>query len=277
MREDQDLAEVQREHWQQTYGTHPGMYGARPSDAAVHAAAIFRAAGAGSVLELGAGHGRDALYFARSGFTVLAADFSPVGLDQLREAATAEGLAGRVATAVHDVRDPLPLGDARVDAVFAHMLLCMALSTGEIHALVAEVRRVLRPGGTFVYTVRHTGDAHYGAGTGHGDDIWEHGGFAVHFFPQTWSMPSPTAGPPPRSTPSKRAACRGACGASPRACPADRHAPAATPVIDWRADAAPDRSSPTYLLGDPRRHPRGSPPLGCVLICWRGLRSVRTS
>ncbi|MFB7225620.1 zinc ribbon domain-containing protein [Streptomyces sp. NPDC056227] len=55
----------------------------------------------------------------------------------------------------------------------------MALSTKEIHALVGEVRRVLRPGGVFVYTVRHTGDAHYGAGTGHGDDIWERGGFAV--------------------------------------------------------------------------------------------------
>jgi hypothetical protein len=41
---------------------------------------------------------------------------------------------------------------------------------------------VLRPGGVFVYIVRHTGDAHYGAGTSHGDDIWEHGGFAVHFF-----------------------------------------------------------------------------------------------
>ncbi|WP_405720989.1 class I SAM-dependent methyltransferase [Streptomyces sp. NBC_01537] len=83
------------------------------------------------------------------------------------------------------VREPLPLADASVDAVFAHMLLCMALSTQEIHALVAEVRRVLPPGGSFVYTVRHTGDAHYRAGTGHGDDIWEHGGFAVHFFPRS--------------------------------------------------------------------------------------------
>ena len=59
------------------------------------------------------------------------------------------------------------------------MLLCMALSTNEIRALVGEIARVLRPGGTFVYTVRHTGDAHYGAGTGHGDDIYEHGGVAV--------------------------------------------------------------------------------------------------
>lgn len=178
------LAETQRAHWQQTYGDHPGMYGEEPSDPAVHAAAVFRTVGARKVLELGAGHGRDALYFARQGFSVLATDFSPAGLEQLREAAAAQDVAGRVTTAVHDVREPLPLANTSVDAVFAHMLLCMALSTQEIHALVAEVRRVLRPGGVFVYTVRHTGDAHYQAGAGHGDDIWEHGGFAVHFFPR---------------------------------------------------------------------------------------------
>jgi SAM-dependent methyltransferase len=180
----QDLADVQRAHWQRTYTAHPGMYGEEPSAPAVHAAAVFRAAGARDVLELGAGHGRDALYFAREGFTVRATDFSATGLEQLRAAARRQGVVSRVTTSVHDVRDPLPLPDASVDAVFAHMLLCMALSTREIHALVDEVARVLRPGGTFVYTVRHTGDIHYGAGTSHGDDIFEHGGFAVHFFPR---------------------------------------------------------------------------------------------
>lgn len=180
----EELAEAQREHWQQTYGEHPGMYGQEPSAPAVHATAVFRAADARQVLELGAGHGRDALHFAREGFSVLATDFSPVGLEQLREAAATHEVAERVTTAIHDVREPLPLADDSVDAVFAHMLLCMALSTKEIHAVVAEVRRVLRPGGAFVYAVRHTGDAHYRVGTGHGDDIWEHGGFAVHFFPR---------------------------------------------------------------------------------------------
>lgn len=158
------------------------MYDEEPSAAARHARDVFRAAGATDVLELGAGHGRDALYFAQSGFTVQAIDFSATGLQQLREAAHARGIAERVTTAVHDVRDPLPLPNASVDAVFAHMLLCMALSTQEIHALVGEVRRVLRPGGRFVHTVRHTGDAHYGTGIAHGDNIFEHGGFAVHFF-----------------------------------------------------------------------------------------------
>ncbi|MFF2748336.1 methyltransferase domain-containing protein [Kitasatospora sp. NPDC058048] len=178
------LADAQRAHWQQTYAANPGMYGERPSAPAEYAAEVFAAAGARDVLELGAGHGRDALHLARTGFRVLAADFSPTALHQLRTAATDQGLADRLSVLAHDVRDPLPLPDASVDAVFAHMLLCMALSTEEIEALVTEVRRVLRPGGTFVHTVRHTGDAHYGAGTGHGDDIWEHGGFAVHFFPR---------------------------------------------------------------------------------------------
>jgi SAM-dependent methyltransferase len=172
----------QRDHWDTSYAAHPAMYGNQPSAAAVYAADIFQGAGARHVLELGAGHGRDALFFAGEGFAVHALDFSDIGLRQLREAAQASGIDERLTTTRHDVREPLPLPDASVAAVFAHMLLCMALSTKQIHALVDEVRRVLRPGGIFVYTVRHTGDAHYGAGIAHGDDIYEHGGFAVHFF-----------------------------------------------------------------------------------------------
>ncbi|NUT35297.1 MAG: class I SAM-dependent methyltransferase [Hamadaea sp.] len=175
-------AERQRRHWQDTYTTHPGMYGPRPPDAAVHAADVFAKQGAARVAELGAGHGRDTLYLAGRGFTVEAVDFSAIGVEQLCAAAEQAGLGDRVQASVHDVRTPLPWPDASLDGVFAHMLLCMALSTQEIVTLVAEVERVLRPGGAFVYTVRHTGDAHYGSGIAHGDDIFEHGGFAVHFF-----------------------------------------------------------------------------------------------
>nr|WP_183320999.1 class I SAM-dependent methyltransferase [Flexivirga oryzae] len=158
------------------------MYGDRPSEAARYAAELFRAVGASSVLELGAGHGRDAMYFAQRGFTVQATDFSATGLHQLQTAASEQGLSDHLCTLEHDVRSPLPLPSDTIDAVYAHMLLCMALSTRQIHAVMDEVRRVLRPGGVLIYTVRHTGDAHYQAGLSHGDNIYEHGGFAVHFF-----------------------------------------------------------------------------------------------
>lgn len=86
----------QHEHWQRTYRAHPGMYGEEPSEPAMYAAQVFREHGALEVLELGAGHGRDAIYLARRGFRVTASDFSAVGLAQLREAADAAGLGDQV-------------------------------------------------------------------------------------------------------------------------------------------------------------------------------------
>lgn len=180
--EQPDMSAAQRQHWQDTYRAHPDIYGSGPSAPAVYAAQAFKAAGAELVLELAAGHGRDTLYFAEQGFRALATDFSAVAVDQIRRGAQAQGVAAQVSAIEHDLREPLPVECGAVDAVFAHMALCMALSTKEIHTIVNEVRRVLRPGGRFIYTVRHAGDAHYGAGNPHGDDIYEHGGFAVHFF-----------------------------------------------------------------------------------------------
>lgn len=175
-----ELGIQQRKHWEQTYDEHPDMYGMQPSAPAVYAAEAFAEARVRTVLELGAGHGRDTLFFARSGFSVIATDISETGLAQLRAHAAESG--ADIQTSVHDITQPLPFADASVDAVYAHMLLCMALSTEQIHAAASEIRRVLRPGGLLVYTVRHTGDAHYNDGIAHGDNIFEHGGFAVHFF-----------------------------------------------------------------------------------------------
>ncbi|MFJ3307636.1 class I SAM-dependent methyltransferase [Streptomyces sp. NPDC086549] len=226
------LAEAQRAHWQSTYTAHPGMYGEQPSRPALYAAEVFGAVGARDVLELGAGRGRDALFFARQDFTVQAADFSRTGLEQLQAAALDQGVGERVTTVVHDVREPLPLPDASVDAVFAHMLLCMALSTEEIHLLVGEVRRVLRPGGAFVYTVRHTGDGlpQFSASLEPGGPPSEPAPPTVTTSSNTvalrctsstaaWSTLWPTAGSSTTCTPSRRATCRAACGESPSSCP----------------------------------------------------------
>lgn len=177
-----DLVQDQREHWQGTYRANPVMYGSDASKAAVYAADVFAGDGTRRILELGAGHGRDTLYFAQQGLEVVATDFSDIAVAEICRAAQAQGVATRVTAMVHDLRDTLPDASGSVDAVYAHMALCMALSTKEIRAAVDEVRRVLRPGGKFIYTVRHTGDAHYGTGPEHSDGIFESGGFAVHFF-----------------------------------------------------------------------------------------------
>jgi SAM-dependent methyltransferase len=172
----------QQAHWASTFDANPDMYGTDPSAPALAAAEAFAAAGYHSVLELGAGQGRDTLYLARQGLQVTALDIAPGTVETISAKARVAGLANLVSVARHDMREPLPLPGDSIDASYSHMLFCMALTTVELERLAGELRRVLRPGGLVVYTARTTADAHYGTGTPRGDDMYEHGGFIVHFF-----------------------------------------------------------------------------------------------
>lgn len=179
---DGSVRERQQQHWEATFAANPHMYGADPSEPGRSAARAFASAGVRRVLELGAGQGRDTFALARQGFDVVAIDYVEPALTTLAEETAAAGLAERLDILQHDVRAPLPFPDGSFDASYSHMLFCMALTTTELERLAREVRRVIRPGGLVVYTVRHTGDAHYGTGDARGDDMFEHGGFIVHFF-----------------------------------------------------------------------------------------------
>lgn len=179
-----ELARAQQERWQTAYEQDPRLHGDEPSAAARWTARLFGAAGIDDVLELGAGQGRDALYLARQGFSVHATDFSESALGQLRLHAQRDGLDDRVTAALHDVRDPLPPADATVGAVYANLLLNMALSRAELRSLVNEIRRVLRPGGIFVYTAWSTDDQCYGRCSELGDGLYAKDGFAARFFDQ---------------------------------------------------------------------------------------------
>ncbi|MEU8221910.1 class I SAM-dependent methyltransferase [Kribbella sp. NPDC048915] len=179
-----ELARAQQEQWDSAYARRPCLHGAEPSAAAHRAVQRFGAAGIDDVLELGAGHGRDALFLARQGFSVHATDFSETALDQLRHQAQREGLDDRVTAALHDVRDPLPPADATVNAVFANLLLNMAFTESELRSLVAEVHRVLCPGGVFVYAVWSTADDCSRHWQQLDDGLCMHDGFVGRFFDQ---------------------------------------------------------------------------------------------
>jgi SAM-dependent methyltransferase len=176
----------QHEKWSSTFTARPDFLGSEPSDVGRAALTRFAASDVVDVLELGPGQGRDTMLLAGAGLKVICLDYAEQGLDQITAKAQAAGVDTAIGTLVGDVRDRLPLADERFDAVYAHMLLCMALTTAEIERLVSEVRRVLRRGGIFVYSVRTTSDAHFGVGIDHGDDRWETGGFIVHFFARSF-------------------------------------------------------------------------------------------
>lgn len=177
-----DILNAQRQHWDNSFGRNSDMFGGAASAPAQWAAVRLQHEGKSQLLELGAGQGRDTLFFAANGFAVSVLDYSASGVAAINAKAEQNGLASRINLTCHDVRLPLPLDDNSVDACFSHMLFCMALTTAELQQLSREVLRVLRPGGLHIYTVRHTGDADYGKGIHRGDDMYENNGFIVHFF-----------------------------------------------------------------------------------------------
>ncbi len=177
---DESVLDGQQAHWESVLSGNPNMFGLEPSESALAAATQFRSAGVDTVLELGAGQGRDSFNFLNEGFDLTVSDYSQSGLDAIAESARARGLS--ISCIHHDARDVLPFPDSSFDACYSHMLFCMALTTPQLKALVSEIRRVLNPGGLLTYTARTTDDAHYNSGIDRGDDMFEHGGFIVHFF-----------------------------------------------------------------------------------------------
>ena len=185
-RGDPDIAreplDSQAQHWEKTLENNPEMFGDEPSEPARTAAELFRKEGRTNILELGGGQGRDTIFFAKNGFKTTVLDYSDAGIKAIAAKSLALGLHGAITALRHDVRTPLPFADESFDACYSHMLFNMALTTGELESLSQEVRRVLKQTGLCVYTARHVGDSHYGRGVHRGEDMYELGGFIVHFF-----------------------------------------------------------------------------------------------
>lgn len=177
-----NIFDEQRPHWEQSFLDRSDMFGIEPSIAARRALEIFKGQNITHILELGAGQGRDTFFFALNGIYVTALDYTKSGIDDIQRKAEMLGLQDQVATLHHDVRIPLPFEDGSFGGCYSHMLYCMALTTLELNRVSQQMRRVLKSGGLNIYTARHKGDAHYGQGIHRGEDMYEVGGFIVHFF-----------------------------------------------------------------------------------------------
>ena len=107
-----------------------------------HKRGAFADLRAGTVVELGAGAGAN-LRLLPEGTHLIAVEPNERMHDVLRRRASAAGID---LTLVPGVAEQLPLPDASVDDVFCTLVLC---TVTDLDRTLAEVKRVLRPGGRF--------------------------------------------------------------------------------------------------------------------------------
>ena len=179
---DKKILDKQSQHWERNFLNKPEMFGLEPSVAAVKSFKILKEENIKKIVELGAGLGRDTIFFAKKSICVKALDYSPAAIKIINDKAAKNNLLNFVSTQIFDIRKKLPFDDNSVEACFSHMLYCMALTNYDLENLNSEIFRILKPGGINIYTVRHTDDGDYKNGTYIGEDLYENDGFIVHFF-----------------------------------------------------------------------------------------------
>ena len=179
---DKNLLIKQSQHWERNFSSKPELFGKDPSIAAVDTARIFKEKNIKKVLELGAGQGRDTIFFARNGFNIEALDYSATAIKDIRCKSKEFKLGNILNAKIFDVRKELPYKSETFEGCFSHMLYCMSFSMDEIKHLNNEVNRVLKKGGINIFTVRNTSDGDFNNGIHRGEELYENQGFIVHFF-----------------------------------------------------------------------------------------------
>lgn len=107
----------------------------------------------GRVVEIGPGGGVNFPYYDASAVEWIGVEPNPFAHDRL----LAEAARHRVKAALlQGTAESIPVPDASVDAVVSTLVLCSVTSQA---AALAEIRRILRPGGRFVF-VEHVAAPH---------------------------------------------------------------------------------------------------------------------
>jgi SAM-dependent methyltransferase len=101
------------------------------------------------VLDAGCGEGRNLVYLLRAGFDCWGIDSSPLAIEALRE--TAATIAPTLSSDHFRVEpiEKMQFPDAYFDAVICNAVLHFARGTDHWNSMIAEMARVLKPGGLF--------------------------------------------------------------------------------------------------------------------------------
>lgn len=131
------MSEAERNHWNHRY-TNEGARSTEPATFLVEIADYIPASS--TILDVGGGNGRNAIWLARRGHDVTIADISESGLELARRAAAGAGLS--ISTIAMDFdTDPIPPGpwDVIVDFHFIKRYL------------FSDFPNVMKPGGLIVF------------------------------------------------------------------------------------------------------------------------------
>lgn len=133
-----------------------GFAASSPNPTLMEFAAVERARGARTLLDIGCGAGRNAIALAERGWQVTGVDLSWPMVARAAERARQEQLTALARFALASMEHQ-PICDRSMDFIVAHGIWNLAASSAQFRAAVREAARVARPGAAlFVFTFSRT-------------------------------------------------------------------------------------------------------------------------
>jgi cyclopropane fatty-acyl-phospholipid synthase-like methyltransferase len=137
------------DQWEEIF-KRDGHIFAEPAQIVMDFAVLLQKRGCKTVLDLGCGTGRHAVYLARQRFSLIGLDNSPTGLRMARQWLDEEKLSTSLLLA--DSRFALPFRDKVFDAILSTQVIHHALLE-TVHGTAREITRILKKGGLMLITI----------------------------------------------------------------------------------------------------------------------------
>ena len=111
---DQKKLDQQSQHWEVNFSNKPEMFGLNPSLSAKKALKLFQEKKIQNIVEIGAGLGRDTIFFAKNSIHIIALDYSFSGIKVINQKTNKDNLSNYISTKHFDVRQKLPFNDIQL-------------------------------------------------------------------------------------------------------------------------------------------------------------------
>lgn len=165
-------------YWNSAY-LNLNYFGSGPTKLAYKAADYIIEKNTKNILELGAGQGRDSLYFTKIGCNVTAVDYAENAIKSIREIASYYN--ENIKPFVYDITKELPFKDNSFDCVYSNLVF-QFLNKQQLDEAIKEIHRILKPEGLFIASVKNYKDKYYSIGKKLDENSTESKGIIRYFL-----------------------------------------------------------------------------------------------
>ena len=166
-------------YWNDLYKKE-NYFGTGPTLLAIFAKKIIEDNSLHHILELGCGQGRDAVFFSRLGYNILATDISKNAIDFVNKVKKEEKL-DNLEVLVHDTQKVLNVNNSKFDLIYSNLAL-QFFNIAELEKIFLNIYELMKHNSYFLFSTKKFGDKYHNFGNKISDNAFEYKKIIRYFF-----------------------------------------------------------------------------------------------